>query len=669
MPRHKRGMVFCAILLGETVPKMLSKAQLLFVVAWIGALLLGALVYLPGLPGAFVFDDIGSIASNAALTQPIANYHELLTYMLSAPVGGLLRPVSTLSFMLDAHLFGLFPEPFKITNIIIHLMVGALLWFLAQELLRAHRRSNGAVMDDGTIAWLSLAAAALWLVHPLNLTSVLYAVQRDNSLAALFSVAALLSYMVGRRREGTNGRLMVWLLTPLLTGTGMLCKENAALVPVFILVIECTLLGFRRNSGGRSREAAWFCVVYLLLPFLFLTLLAVLRPGFFFASYDGRGFTMYERLISEPRVLLDYLRWSLIPDLRQLGLFHDDIKPSHGLLDPAATLPCLLLIAALLVAALALRRKAPLLSFGILWFFAGQLMESTVLPLELAFEHRNYLPLFGLIFGATSSLELAAVKYEKRAVAKVLLGVCILLFALTTAMRAADWETELTFAQSESRHHPHSARALSELQWAYLDYVVETKDTRLIPLVLDAAEKSKAADPHNINQEVALAYMYVKLHDLTAARLHLQAAAAEVSHAVPSSTLQLALQTLLVMDGKDSAPLFDGMRAILRNATQNPSLMSNVCYGAGIWNTLSVFQRETEAIPESLSASHEAITLCPWDPQMRMNFVDTLLTYGDTKDAGPQLDALRDVRSLRYATEIRRLQQEYAEEIAAQGKK
>ena len=182
----------------------LIQSNPLFMFAWLGALALGALVYLPGLPGAFVFDDIGNILTNPGMKQPITSLAELLRAMLSAPVGGLLRPISTLSFMLDAHLFGLQPEPFKITNIGIHLTVGILLWFLARELLRAYRSSTGESWDDSTIAWLSLAASALWLVHPLNLTSVLYVVQRDSSLAALFTVAALLSYMPGRRRPGCN---------------------------------------------------------------------------------------------------------------------------------------------------------------------------------------------------------------------------------------------------------------------------------------------------------------------------------------------------------------------------------------------------------------------------------------------------------------------------------
>lgn len=646
-----------------------ARETTVFITAWFGALALAALVYIPGLPGAFVFDDISNILTNPSITQPITSLHDLLTHMLSAPVGGLLRPISTLTFMLDAHLFGVEPEPFKITNIGIHLVVGILLWFLARELLRAYCTSTDKAWDDKTIAWLSLAASTLWLVHPLNLTSVLYTVQRDSSLGALFTAAAVLSYLVGRRRRGWRGRLLIWLLTPSLMTVGMLCKENAALTPVFILVVEFSLLGFRDAEGGSSREVLGFFVVFLLLPLLAAISLAILRPLFFFGAYDGRGFTLYQRLISEPRVLLDYLRWLLVPDLRQLGLFHDDVKPSQTLLDPATTLPCIIAVLGLIAAGFVLRKRTPLLSFGILWFFAGQLMESTVLPLELVFEHRNYLPIFGLILGGTGSLYPLAIHQGRLALAKVMLSLCILLLAFTTAMRAADWQSELSFARSESQHHPHSARALAELEWAYLNYVVTTKDTRVIPLALDAAQASKAADPGSINQDVALAYMYASLDQLPEAKRELRNVAQDVTQATPSSTLQLALQTFLKMLNENTAPLFGDINMVFQNAVRNPQLMNNVCYAADIWNTYGVFQRKTDEIPGALSSMHKAITLCPGKVQIRMNYIDLLLTYGDVRDAAPQLDVLKDVHDLRYQAAIGELWKDYAKVKAASAPK
>ena len=642
----------------------------LFMFTWLGALVLGALIYLPGLPGAFVFDDIGNILNNPGMRQPITNLDGLLRATFSAPVGGLLRPISTLSFILDAHLFGLRPEPFKITNIGIHLAVGILLWFLARELLRAYRPPGGESWSDKTLAWLSLAASTVWLVHPLNLTSVLYVVQRDNSLGIFFTVAALLSYMVGRRRRGAGGRLLMWLATPGFMLTGMLCKENAALTPVYIMVIEFTLLGFRDARGGASREVFGFLALFLLLPLLAAIAYCISNPAYFFGAYNGRGFTLYQRLISEPRVLVDYLRWIVVPDLRQLGLFHDDIKASRTLLDPATTLPCILFVIALVTTGFALRRRAPLLSLGILWFFAGQLMESTVLPLELAFEHRNYLPLFGLILGGVGGLySLAMRRGTATRGVKTLLGFWILLLALATATRAADWQNELAFAQSESQHHPHSARALAEMEWAYLNYVISTKDERLIPQVLEAAQASKAADPGSINQDIGLAYMYASLGKRPETKQSLAAAAQDVISASPSSTLQLSLQTLLNMPNGKSMPMFQDIEPVFRNAVRNPQLMSNDCYASDIWNTYGLFQRSIGEIPGALSSLHRAVTLCPVKVLARMNYINLLLTFGDVHDATPQLEALKDVHDLRYQATIDELRRLYAQEAAASGKK
>ena len=633
--------------------------------------MLAAVIYLPGLPGAFVFDDLGSIANNAGLHTAKLDLDHILAAIFSAPVGGLLRPLSTLSFMLDAHFFGVSPEPFKLTNICIHVATGALLWFLARELLWAARSSGSLQAGDREIAWLSLTVSTLWLVHPLNLTSVLYVVQRDNALSAFFTAAAVSAYLAGRRRmrEGTAGHWQLWLWTPLLTVVGTLCKENAALTPVYILVIEFTLLGFRGADGRPSREVRRFFMAFLLVPALGACLLMARRPEIFFSGYVLRGFTAYERLLSECRVLLDYLYWICAPDLRQLGLFHDDIVPSRGLLEPVTTLFSVVAIAGLLAIAFSTRKRAPLLSFGLLWFFTGHLMESTFLPLELAYEHRNYLPLFGLLLGTTGTLSAWLARRSLAKVGRLLAGVCILLLSLVTAMRASDWQNELTFAKSESRHHPHSPRALAELQWAYVGYIVSSRDTRVIPLALDAAARSRAADRGSINQDVGLAYMYASLADLGQARAYLGDVSVEAARASPTSTLQLALQSLLTMTTEANAPLFADMSRVFSEALRNPALMNEPCYAAGIWNTYGLFRRNIGDVPGALGALHRAVTLCPRDMLMRTNYIHMLLQYGDTEDAAPQLDSLRESHDLRYLPEIRRLQQEYAELLAQRPKK
>jgi Flp pilus assembly protein TadD len=645
-------------------PKLIFTITVLLTGCMVGA------VYLPGLPGDFMFDDFSSISGNADILVTQLNTAALMHAMLSAPLGGFLRPLSMLSFILDAHFFGLAPGAFKLTNILLHLATGAVLWCVAREILRALNGTGHLEPQECAIAWLSLAATAIWLVHPLNLTAVLYVVQRETILAAFFTAAAIWSYLAGRRRQraGGDGRVLIWCITPLMTLLGMLCKESAALVPFYLLIIEFVLLNFE-GKEGRSREIQWFFAIFLLMPVAAVCALLAIRPGFLLAAYVNRDFTMYERLLSECRILMDYLRWTLLPDLRQLALFHDDIGPSRGLLRPPTTLVCLLALSALFGAALWLRRRAPLISLGILWFFAGHLLESTFLPLELTFEHRNYLPIFGLILGCVASFHTAAQKFGYKHGTTILVIVTTLLFASVTAVRAMDWHNELSFAQSEATHHPDSPRAQYELAWAYMSIILASKDTTLVPRAVQAARRSKTLDPGSINQDVGLGYMYAELGDKTNAKAYIATAAEDAKHALPSSTLQLALQTLLTMARPDNASLFGTMDTLLLNSTTNPDLQRNACYAANIWNTYGLFQQKTGDFLDALGTMHKAVQLCPGEAKIRINFANMLLTYGDTKDAREQIDMLNNLHDIRNAVDIYALEQQWARQVAQKNEK
>jgi protein O-mannosyl-transferase len=634
--------------------------KFLLVCAGIVALLLGIAVYLPGLPGGFVFDDISNIVSNPAVTSPVHSLRELLHSMLSAPMGGLLRPISMLSFILNVQWFGVSPAGFKMVNIAIHLCCGVMLWCVAREILRAYASISHRELCASTIEWLSLTATALWLVHPLNLTAVLYTVQRETSLGAFFTASAILAYLIGRRRQQYGkGRVLIWVISPLCTLLGMLSKENAALTPLYLLVIEWTLLRFQAPDERGRREIRWYFVAFLLLPMLAVAGLMVARPEFFFAAYGARDFTLYERLLSEARIVLDYLRWLAVPDLNQLGLFHEDIQPSRGLLQPISTLPSVVGIIALLTLALWLRRRLPLLSFGILWFFAGQVMESTILPLELTFEHRNYLPGFGLILGMVGTVYPWAAELGYARLTKYILAVALTVLALTTAMRSFEWRSELSFAQYESEHHPHSPRALTELELVYMRYAIATGDPTIIPATIAAADRAKVEDPGSINQDVALAYMFAKLHDYPRAQAALRSATQRAASSAPSSTQQLALQTLLQLTAPEDRSLFADIGALFRESIANPKVARLPCFVSDMWNSLAVFRQDTGQVPSSLEAMHQAVTLCPGKALLHANYARMLLTYGDFKDAKPEIDALRSISDLRYLPELKALEADY----------
>ena len=617
-----------------------------------------------------VFDDYSSIFENPAVMTPHHGLVELATALFSAPTGGLLRPLSMLSFILNADLTGMSPGGFKLVNILIHLACGLLLWFLAREILRAYTERRQVALDTKAIDWLSLGVATLWLVHPLNLTAVLYIVQRETSLSALFSVAAMLSYMAGRRHglQTLRGKLLLWLGTPFFTLLGLLAKETAALVPVYLLVIEFTLLRGQDREAHPQRQVRTFFTVFLALPLIAAATLAAFKPGLFFASYMGRDFGMYERLLSECRVLLDYLRWIFLPDLWQLGLYHEDIAVSRGLLDPVTTLPAVLTVVALVAAGIICRHRYPLLSFGILWFFGGHLLESSVLPLELMFEHRNYLPLFGVVLACATTFYLAVQGRGKPMLARAGIIAAIGLLAFATSVRALDWHSELDFARSEARHHPQSPRALTELQWAYMEYVIHTRDTRLIPSAVSTAEQAKLMDPGSINQDVGLAYMYASIDDLPDAATRLGMAAARAPAAKPTATMQLSLQSLLELAKPQFKSLYPDIRGVFTNSLSNPRVIAEACYAADMWTTYAVFQDNSGEVPDALAGLHRAVNLCPGNAVIRWHMAKMLMRYGDTKDAAPQIDAMRKIDDFRYRSLLLSLEAEYARRTAGTGR-
>ena len=181
------------------------------------------------------------------------------------------------------------------------------------------------------------------------------------------------------------------------------------------------------------------------------------------AGYGLRNFSLAERLLTEGRVLWFYLGLILFPRLEAFGLFHDDFTLSTGIFSPWTTLPALAGLLGLAWLAWWLRERMPLVSFGIAWFLIGHGMESTFLPLEIAHEHRNYLPLFGILLAVVSVLVRTL---EKSGPGKTfgiaLMATMLAYFPFVTALRADQFGDEVRRSQIEAQHHRASARAQHE---------------------------------------------------------------------------------------------------------------------------------------------------------------------------------------------------------------
>ncbi|BAN36197.1 Tfp pilus assembly protein PilF [Sulfuricella denitrificans skB26] len=411
-------------------------------------------IYWPGLHGEFFFDDGPSILKAEGVRIENLSVESLRQVFLNGHASPSGRPVAQLSFALNYYFSGFDPFAFKATNLAIHLASGLLVLYLALHLLTAAmpqtRQRNILIASGGVVA--------LWLLHPIQLLPVLHVVQRMTSLSAFFLLAALLLHVLGRKRGGRTGATQLVLAWGILWPLSFFSKETGALFPLFVLAWELIL---RRSACGRLDRFARGFVALASLAFIAGMAYAV-SPSmqWLWAGYDIRPFSLVERVLTEGRVLWFYLGLILFPRLEALGLYHDDIVISTGLLSPWTTLPALAGLASLVWLAWRMRTRAPLVSFGLAWFLIGHTMESTVLPLEIAHEHRNYLPILGILLAAAwvllRSLESTG---PRKTIAVTLALAALAYFPFVTALRSQQFGEEGRRTQIEAQHHRKSAHA------------------------------------------------------------------------------------------------------------------------------------------------------------------------------------------------------------------
>lgn len=422
-------------------------------------------MFLPGLGGGFIFDDRPNIEQNFALHLTELTVEGLMTASYSFQPGHGSRALPMLSFALDHWRGGgLDPRVFKVTNLVIHALTAFALALLLRRLLMF------AKWPARRAAAVSLVVAGLWTLHPLQVSSVLYVVQRMQTLGTLFIVLALWAYLVARQAQIDGSRSSPHLiLAGLFSALALASKEDALLLPLYTLALELTVLRFR---AARPTLVLALRRGYLAMAVAGLSLyLLVLLPHYWsWGDYPGRTFSSFERLLTQGRVLVMYLGQIMLPLPDRLSFFYDTLPISRGLLDPPSTLPAWGLIAVLLALAWRWREKQPIFAFGVLLFFAGHAMTSNVLNLEMAFEHRNHLPLVGALLALVSLCVMAAERLQLRP--PLLAGaITIALIALSSAtlIKAHAWGEPLRFAQYSVEIAPDSERAWLALGGTYAD--------------------------------------------------------------------------------------------------------------------------------------------------------------------------------------------------------
>lgn len=468
---------------------------------FVAALIITVALYATGLSGGFLFDDFPNIVDNSALHVTESTRAAWLQAAWASPSSDLQRPLASLSFAANHYFTGLAPRPMKVTNLVIHLLNGLLLHALLRGLLQISGAASGTA--PGRAERLALLVTAAWLLHPINLSAVLFVVQRMESLAQLFVLLGLLLYVQARehqavRQSGSMWRL--WIGVPICTALGVAAKESAALLPLFALAIEGTALRGLRRPG---RELAIYFSLFLIVPGV-LGLIWLLPGALSDSAYAHRAFTLGQRLMTEPRVLLEYAIWTVLPAPGFFSFYHDDYPISLGLLTPWSTLPALLGITAMSALAWWLRGRRPLTALGIAWFLAAHVLTASVFPLELVFEHRNYFASIGLLLAVFDGL-LPEQPHAGFPLARhTAIGGILALATISLGLRAHMWADPVRFAVTEAARHPQSPRASYNLGRTYVLLSGYRTDSPNLPRAIAALESAARVPRASLLPEAAL---------------------------------------------------------------------------------------------------------------------------------------------------------------------
>lgn len=450
--------------------------------------------YHPGLGGALIFDDIPNLLPWSAL-QDISSLADVLTFALSG-TGMPGRPLSLLSFLVDDQSWPPDIYSLKRSNLAIHLLNLCLVLWLCLKLLGRLLPTAG----ETRILLLAFLAAAIWALHPLQVSNVSYVIQRMNLLSTMLELTGLLLFVYGRERLAEAPWKAMALCSAgigLFVPLAILAKENGLLLCVFALLVE----RFCYPPVPLRRWRLWKAL-FLWLPLLAFLAYCLLKYHGFTRGFGGRNFDAWERLLTQGPVMADYLGKLLFPRLHGTGLYFDNFPVSRSLLEPIGTLYSWAILLALMVSALLLRRRLPIVAFGIWFYFAGHLMESTLIPLELYFEHRNYLPQLGLWIALAGLLDRISGRLLPFALPAALALFFSFLIALTRQNAALWSQPEL---QSAVWYHENPGSLRTTLSYANL--LLQKQRFEELNQVLEAGRRN-----HPDSLAVAVSQRYVSCY-------------------------------------------------------------------------------------------------------------------------------------------------------------
>lgn len=407
----------------------------------------------PSLTGRYYLDTEGHFRSVPYFREPSLSWQKIHDVIFSNPYPAARRFLPTFSFLVENRLFGMSPKSGRIINLFVHFLNIFLVFILLRRILRLLGR--GGPRSNTT----ALVGSLLWGVNPFHADAVLYVIQRMTLMSASFYLGGALVYLEARERKKA---WLWWLLLSVFFFGGLACKQNAVLLPVGLVVLELAL-PTKSGESSRIRLKRLFSLIAVLvcLPISAALILGYNLTGILgiFSDTAGREFSAVERLLTEGRVLVDYLTLLFLPLPGRLS-FIFKYQLSRSLFLPWTTIAAWGFIGCLAGFAFFARKRNPLIWLAVGWFFINHILESTAIPLEIAFVHRNYLPSVFLFLPIAWWI---VSQDRKQLITTVSISLVTVLFLLGWNLRANVWGNPVKFWEDGIRKAPGSLRSYINL--------------------------------------------------------------------------------------------------------------------------------------------------------------------------------------------------------------
>jgi tetratricopeptide (TPR) repeat protein len=409
------------------------------------------------------FDDEQNILLNETIHITDLSYSSLKSTLyahLEYPGEKMYRPVSLFTLGLNWYFGQDNVYGYHLVNIAIHIVTAIALFFC---LLTISDTPNMTSFNRGNAIFVALTGTLLWALNPVQTQAVTYIVQRMASLATMFYLLAILFYLYGRIALILPEKLFYFSGVFVLFFLSLGSKENAITLPFILVMAEVIFFADLQNKRVRK------IILRSLLALIMVCLLAIIFifvEGSFSSwlntAYEGRFFSLSERLLTESRIVVKYISQIFYPIPPRLSLSHD-VVVSRSLVEPWTTFPSIILLMSLALLGAVSIKKNPLLAFAILFFLINHVVESTILPLELVFEHRNYLPSLFLFAPVASFVKSGINRYchEIKYISSLLtlfIIVIIIMFGAGTYIRNFDWMTTQSLWFDALKKAPNSFR-------------------------------------------------------------------------------------------------------------------------------------------------------------------------------------------------------------------